>query len=362
MKEYRTEVIRSMDQFKAISKPWNELLNKSSSNNIFLTWEWQFSWAESFLKEGRQLFIVAVYHEDELVGIAPWYVRRDSMKGIPIKQIEFLGTPEGGCDYLDVLARKGKEEPVTTALYEFLFNEVSPQWDCMRLVDIRANSMFLLHLLSRIAEEGKYLEITTGSFCPFAALPRTREELYANLSTNRREQFRRHLKMLNGSGNMEHRSVSSIGVLEVLDEYFAFYENEKQLFDTSLRSLIKNFLSRCDSGNRVQIDLLRSQGKNIAGLLHLCYEGVISMYLMAVDKDYNPKISVGNVLVGLSVENAVSQGFSVYDFLKGTEPYKFHWANGVNTSLEIFLAQNKIAPVLLSLGKLAKNGAKLLLR
>ncbi len=362
MKDYKVTIISSLDELKRLAGQWNELLARSFANNIFLTWEWQYSWTECFLKDGKQLCTLAVYHDDKLVGIAPFYLRSFRISGLPIKQIEFLGTPEGDCDYLDVIISKGEEAAITKALYEFLFSEASDLWDCLKLIDFRSDSLFLLHLMNCIEEQGKYMEITRGSFCPYVSLPSTGEQFYKTLSSNRREQYRRHLKLLMESGNVKHLSYASTEDSNILDEFFTFYEREKQLASNTPAMLIKRLLHDSGDRNVLQLDLLTSDNSIIAGLLHLCHEKTMYMYLMAVNKAYNPGISIGNVLVGLSIEKAIERGFCVYDFLKGEEAYKLHWANGFNTSQSIFLAQRKAAPLLLALGRLAKYSAKLLLR
>lgn len=362
MKDYKVTVINSLDEFKTLAGQWNELLARSLSNNVFLTWEWQYSWAECFLKDGRQLFTLTVYRDDKLVGIAPFYLRLFRISGLPIKQIEFLGTPEGDCDYLDVIMSKGDEAAVSKTLYDFLFSEARQLWDCLKLIDIRSDSLFLLHLMNCVEEEGKYMEITRGSFCPFVPLPSTGEQFYKTLSSNRREQFRRHLKLLMESGNVRHLSFASSDEATMLDELFTFYEHEKQITNAPPIALIKRLLHNSGGRNALQLNLLTSDNKIIAGLLHLCHEKAMYMYLMAVNKAFNPAISIGNVLVGLSIEKAIERGFCVYDFLKGEEAYKFHWASGFNTSQSIFLVRRKAASLVLALGRLLKNSAKLLLR
>jgi len=362
MNEYQVSIISSLSQFDKMAKSWDELLAKSSSNNIFLTWEWQFSWAESFLHKYRQLFVIPVYKKDELVAIAPWYIRQTPAKGFLLNEIEFLGTPESDSDYLDVFIKKGHEKGVTEALYQFLFKEGASFWDSLMLKDIPANSLFLLHLLNKIEEDGKYCEITKGSFCPFTALPKDKETFISSLSANRREQFRRHLKILKGLGNVEHRTFWVGDTSPVLDEFFSLSARTNSQTSNLLKPFIEKFISRCENKKWVQIDLLTANQKNISGFLHLHYGSTIYMYLMAVDKTFHPKISLGNILVGLSIENAIEQGFSIYDFLKGTEHYKFHWMNGLNTSLNIFLIQRKPIPIIMFLARLLKYGAKLLFR
>src|SRR3989337_2808357 len=60
---------------------------------------------------------------------------------------------------------------------------------------------------------------------------------------------------------------------------------------------------------------------------------------------YNKKISIGNVCVGMCIQNAIENKFFKYDFLKGEEDYKFHWANAGNSSMNIYCYRNRPASV-----------------
>jgi CelD/BcsL family acetyltransferase involved in cellulose biosynthesis len=83
---------------------------------------------------------------------------------------------------------------------------------------------------------------------------------------------------------------------------------------------------------------------------------------MAVDHTFDRSISIGNILVGLSIQRAVAEGFSVYDFLRGGEEYKFHWSNGGRRTLQLAYYGRKIASLLRLSEKLLKSIAKVLVR
>ncbi|MGB7621622.1 MAG: GNAT family N-acetyltransferase [Terriglobia bacterium] len=86
------------------------------------------------------------------------------------------------------------------------------------------------------------------------------------------------------------------------------------------------------------------------------------MYFLAVDRSFETSISLASVLVGLSIKNAIREGFSTYDFLKGTEDYKFLWANQGKRSLEAIFYGKKLGPLLWMMRKSMKSMAKVLLR
>lgn len=359
---HRISIIDSLEQWEALRTEWNDLLGKSAMPNLFLSWEWLYSWAECFLSDKRELFILIVYEGNEIVGIAPWCRRRISKVLFSLRQLEFLGTPEAGSDYLDVFMKKGREKEVTRFIYDFLVGDAEALWDRLQLYDIPSNSLFLLHLLTRIKESGKYVRTEDASFCPIAVLPKTEDEFFAGLSSRRGQRFRQDLRTLNKQGKVEHLTVSSDKIQTALKDFFILYTEKAGWPGEDLHRLISSFVDK-KGPESVQIDFMTTDsGCCIGGLLHLRFHNTLYMYLMAIDKTYNSKVSIGNLLVGLCIINAIRSGVSCYDFLKGIEGYKFHWSNNGKTSSNVDFIQKKPIPVCLALSTMAKSAAKLVLR
>jgi len=362
LNKYKIEVIVSLDQMKSMSDEWNGLLTKSTANTVFLTWEWQFAWAQCFLNDKRELFVIVIRSEEQLVGIAPFYIERGDTLSIRSRQIKFLGYPESESDYLDVFIRQGKEKEVTSVIYDFLWKKAFDKWECITLGDIPSNSLFLLHMSEILEQEGKCMLARQESFCPVASLPAKKEDYFAGLTSNRRQQFYRHLRVLERVGPTEYHSFSDENIHDAMDEFFCLYQTRHDLDDDHLRRLIETLVTVSGKNHLLQIDLLRSNGKSIAGLLHLSYEDSLFMYLMAIDTTFNPKISIGNILVGLSLSKAIEDGKSKYDFLKGSEGYKFHWASSGRSSMNVFICLRKIAPILHVAGHFVRDLGKMILR
>jgi len=354
----KIELIESFAQLSQISQAWNNLLVHSSSDTIFLTWEWLMSWAECYLHKKRQMFIILLYDDDELVGIAPWYIHNISLGFYTLKQIRFLGNPETASDYLDVFIKKGKEREAASSLYDFLFDVVPGKWDCLWLGDLPSPSPFLLHFLSRIKEEQKKADILLKTYCPFLLLPERVDDFLADLSLNQRQKYKRYLNVLKRNYQTSHRTFSSAEVEGIFDNFFAFYTEKRDTFSEKLDvfyQFLKRIVSRLKERDWVQIDVLQADGQEIAAILHLKYQKILAGYLMAVDKTFAPALSVGNVLLGLCLEKAIHQGLSAYDFLRGTESYKFHWTKEAKASLHLICGRTKIIHSLLTLGRFIKS-------
>ena len=75
MKKLTLKVINTDPGFEGLKSDWNLLLKESNCDNIFLSWEWLYTWWESF-KEGKKLFIIAAEEEGRIIGIAPLCLAR----------------------------------------------------------------------------------------------------------------------------------------------------------------------------------------------------------------------------------------------------------------------------------------------
>ncbi len=357
-------VIDSFQELVGIGPIWNELVMQSSANTIFLTWEWLYTWSKYFLDSNRKLFILAVYEKEKLMGLAPWCIRTVGRNYLRIRQIEFLGTPETSSDYLDVFTKKGKEEEVTHHIYNFLFGEGSNLWDSLLLRDIPSDSLFLLYFMEQVRRAGKYAAIREGSFCPIVALPRSWENFVNGLSSNRRKNYRYELRLLKRYQKVKHDTIIQGSADESnLDRFLSLYRPRwGKHMDERFYSHLNEFAERCVYRSSIQTDFLSVNGRDIAAFLSFRYEGTLFLYLMAVDKDFDKKISIGNILVGLCLEKAISEGITVYDFLQGSEDYKFHWTGIGRRSLVLNLYQRRLGALGIAGAKMLKETARIFLR
>ena len=363
MRNLQISTIDNHEDWARIAPQWNQLLQESRSSTFFLTWEWLSSWAECCLDKNRRLFILVFHENDRLIGAAPFYIEDRKAGPFPLREIRFLGTPDAGSDYLDVFTRKGREKIVADALYDYLTtDEGKSAWDQLDLADIRADSLFLLHFPARIKAAGKHATADLHAYCPLMRLPSSEAGLYAQCSPGWRKKIKQDIRVIHRERNVRH-SVSRNGNLpEKLAEFFHLYEAKTNWPVGRLPAILERTAAKHGDEVPVQVDLLSIDGRAVVGLVHLKHQNTLSMYLMAVDKEYNPKVSLGNYLVGESIINAIASGYTAYDFLKGEEPYKFHWAKEGIRTMRLLFWQRRPGPVYSAFARLLKNAGKLLLR
>jgi len=110
------ENIGDVTSFLALKEEWRDLLGSSDADSFFLSWEWLYTWW-MHLAEDRELAIVTLRADGELVAVAPLCLRPRSLpKARAFPVVEFLGSGVIGSDYLDVIIRRGWETQAQAAL------------------------------------------------------------------------------------------------------------------------------------------------------------------------------------------------------------------------------------------------------
>lgn len=363
MNNINITVINDYDELNKCSYEWNLLLKESSPNSFFLTWEWLSSWVQCHLTKNRKLFVLLFRKNEELVGVAPLYIERSKIGPLSLRKVCFLGWPETGSDYLDVFTRRGAAKAVADAFYDFFTSGPGAgTCDLAELTEIPADSLFLVYFMNRISSEGRYAEFAPSSYCPIINLPTNAIDLYAQISSSWRKKVKQESRIINREKEVTHEEFYGDNVAAILPVFFRLYEEKAGWSSQAVQPVIQRLLEKYVDISPVQVDLLSINKQPVAGLLHFRHGNKQYLYLMAVDKEYNPKVSLGNYLVGESIMNTIDNGYLVYDFLKGLEGYKFHWATGGNQTLRLSFWQKTPVAFIVSLGRLGKNFLKIFLR
>lgn len=334
--------LKTGEEFQALKGEWNQLLYKSRSNNIFLTWEWLYTWWEIFKDRDKELMIITIRDGDnELLCIAPFIRNRVRHLGfIPAHQIRFLATGEDErdeicSDYLDIIVREGeKEDQLLQLLFEFLLK--MNEWDEILLENLREDSVafrFLNNLkgnnLKKLVDQkgqGLYLELTHKW-----------SDLMMSLSNTQRYKIKRTLRELEGLGQLRFEIVMDE---EGLDKTFKDLTELHQkrwrkkgkpgVFSshkfTSFHSAITKSLLH--NGCLMMANLIINN-RPLGVLYNICYNGSVLFYQSGIDTTLsrdNQWIKPGLALHALAIKRAIELGCREYDFLPGeTGSYKGQW-------------------------------------
>ena len=325
-----TQIVSDAASFRDLRSDWDDLLQASSSDCIFLTWEWIYTWW-LHLSGKRKIHIIVVRLDGQLIGLAPLALRPVRINRLlPWRALEFLASGSVGSDYLSFLIRPGHEQ---TAVREII-GCLTESARMLELVRVEKSSAPMTKLSRRLQEAGWTALGLTTNYCPYSILAgHTWDSYLQSLHASHRKNLEKMLRRL-------HKDFDVTLLV-------AATEAERQwAMDVFVRLHLRRWSEKGGStalNSRELIDFHRAfsaisldrgwlklytlvlDGVPAATLYVFKYGDVFYHYQSAFDPDYG-KYSPGTVMLAHAIKDAIEDGAVEFDFLHDNEAYKYLWA------------------------------------
>ena len=307
-------IIASFPTIEEAEPAWEHALGASDAATLFLTPWWQKTWWKHFGR-GQELAVYVASDGQGPFGVAP-LVRTDGV-------LELLGATDL-FDYRDFIVESGRGEDFCAALLDHL-SELD--WHTLRMESVRESSPTLQTLGSAAKSAGMSVEIEPEDVAPVAMLPATWEEYVSGLSKKDRHELRRKIRRLHGAGEVTRSVCSSPeqvpGMMAVFLRLHRASSPDKAEFMTAEReAFFIDAVGEASRRGRLRLEELALDGSPAASCLGFDYAGSFLLYNSGYAPEYS-KLSVGIVSKALAIEGSIESGDSVFDFLRGSEDYKY---------------------------------------
>ena len=312
-----------IESFQEIQTEWEELLTLSPVNTLFLTPQWQQVWWDTF-GDGKKMAGFYVRTSEGVMAIASLARQGNA--------VTFMGGPET-FDYNDFMVRPGFEPTFFGQLLQCLEQK---NFDTLTLYSLAENSPTLAYLPERARQEGYSVEVAEEDVAPGLALPSTWEDYLAQLSKKNRHELRRKFRRLESTENWRWYCVDEEDqAMARLDDFLRLMrmsDLEKERYMTEQRETFFRNIARLTSQmGLLKLFFLEMNGETVATALCFDYGSSRLLYNSGYNPDYG-YFSVGLLLNALCLGDAIDRGKEYFDFLRGSEPYKYH-LGGQNHSL-----------------------------
>lgn len=274
----------------------------------------------------------------------------------PVRRLSFLGEEYVGGDYLDVLALPGREPEMAGEMIKHLLKERS--FDILDLDGVAADSPSLSQLVWYFATDVEHryqYQLAPRDLCPRVRLDGAWEEVLKR--SIRASSFGKALRKLQKMPDFSFRTVTDAAeVGAAFDRFRALHEKARTGrggSDAMGHPILENFQReaalRLARAGLLQFAELWVEGECRASNYLLMGPGRCYAYQGGYDPAWY-KYSVGLVLDGLALEQALDRGGKFMDFLRGAEIYKFNWATETRSTLTLRVANRRL-PVKLLLAR-----------
>ena len=324
----RVEIVHELSALARLRSEWDALLDASNAGP-FNAWEWIYPWCRRIEPGRRPLILTARDRSGTLVGLMPLGFELRHALGRQVGRLSFLGETYVGSDYLDVVARRGMEEPVTRAFASGL-REMHGGWDVLDLVDLPEDSLTLKVLRETFPE--LQARVTDRYVCPYESFT-PGEPFDAFLKrTGRRDNYLRRRKWLEKQEGYRIERTEKPGALAgPLTDFFRLHEarwaadgGSQGIHGKSIEAFHRDATQLLAERGQLRFYTMKVGGRAVASVYGILYRDTFIYYQSGYDPEWRNR-SVGLVLVGETFKDAIEAGFKEYDFLRGTETYKSDW-------------------------------------
>ena len=336
-------IIDSWSGFAALEKEWNELLESSRANTIFLTWEWLQTWAD-VVGASVQPFVITVRDADSrLIGAVPYYVAALRALGVvTYRTLRVMADEATGAEYPDWILRADCEEEAATAIAGVLAR-TRAQWDCIWMPRMAGWTGARERIVTACGREGFYAHSRPGDFA-VVSLPPSMETYTRELSANNRQRLKANSsKVLGRSGISITRCTSETQLSRMLDALFDLHRrrwNERGeeggfVHRPSLVRFYRQFAPVALKKGWLSFFGLEENGQLKAVQIGYVYDKVFHSMQEGFDPDYVK--GAGNVLRARAIEACIAEGVHTYDFLGGMSDHKRSWRAKERTGQDLLL-------------------------
>ncbi|NOX36466.1 MAG: GNAT family N-acetyltransferase [Calditrichaeota bacterium] len=325
------QIIRTTEAFRELKADWHQLLTRIPEHNIFMTWEWMYTWWEVYHArlKNAELRILAYYDQGKLAAVLPYYLYTSHVGPIPLRKMAFLGTQIESSDYLDVISPEDYHPYFRQHLYADL-RALAEGADVIEINNCLSESL-VFQLFGTPRNGTTFVE--PYRVCPYVQLPDSFDAYLKTLSSNFRYNVRRRVRRL-----LEKEQAR----LEILDRQEELDTAIKDIFDLHyLRAQQKGLNTKFVREQRLDFhqkmarrlaprgyikifNLIAADGKKIAGLYCFDYNGSLAYFQAGFDPAWSNR-SPGTVILAEAIQYAIQQGKSIFDFMRGGEQYKKDW-------------------------------------
>ena len=321
-----------LDSYEGTEKEWQNLLSDSDTDTLFITHQWQRVWWDQF-GDGAEMLLLGFKDDTSLEGIAPLSRRNGT--------ISFIGGKDW-CDYNDFPVLRGAERRFYPSLVDHLEGEA---WETLKLSSLREGSPTLEYLPGLARQHGYLVQVLEEGVSPGVDLPSTWDMFLQGLSKKDRHEIRRKMRRIDSMGeDFRWYKLSEPGEVESnLEDFIAlmkFGREDKRSFLTPPReSFFRNISIEMARECIFKLFFLEFKGERVAAVI--CFDYGRSRLLY--NSGFNPAFgyySVGLVLKALCIKDAIEEGKSYFDFLRGAEPYKYDLGGKDRTLYEMVVTRS----------------------
>lgn len=358
----KVEFISSWKELDALSEEWNELLQNSTNDSIFQTWEWVNSWRATVETTYAPMVAICRAQGGELLGVAAFYICQYKLASfVDYKVLRAFGEPHSGLDYPGLLCRHGHPE-VPAVIFEALAKNATG-WDALWIPTSRTWGSYFDDVRRSVASTKGLIFRHRDCTFTHRTLPAECKDVYDLFSKSKKNILKRtEKKIVKGHTVNIHREAVGEELQQQLNELFRLHElrwrsvGEPGAFirRPRLKEFYEKFVPLAREKNWLRLHLLEVDNTFVAAQIGYRYKDCY----FSVQEGFDPDgiAGSGNYLRMMVMQDCIQEGIKEYDFLAGPSEHKRSWGGLERQGADIFILRASRKNKLVSLSKCWPGG------
>jgi CelD/BcsL family acetyltransferase involved in cellulose biosynthesis len=343
----KLSLISDLRSMEAIKAQWNELLRESTTDSVFLTYEWFYNFVKSFQLDDRLL--VVLIHEGDLVGILPMYKETSKylgLKFVALKSLTNVHSPKFG-----FIIRAGFEDRIFLALHD-LRSRI--HWDMVELHYV-VEDVWLDQAAQGNAK--RWLKVSAVNKCASPHLviksdwqeywergfPKALRNDIKRLERQGEAKYGLTFQTISGA-SLQHKDLKD--AFEIENSGWKGKNRSSILNNAQVKAFYSSLAWAMNDVGWFELFFLTMGDRRVAFEYCLKYGKCIAPPKIGYDDEFS-RYAPGNILRKRVLEYAFAKGMERYDLLGATDPYKLKWTNGVDKLLSVYLFNRRTKSAIL---------------
>ena len=304
--------------FAALAHKWRALLDRDPAASVFHTPQYLATWWSEF-GAGARPRIIEIPDGDDVKGIAALALWPDG-------RMTFAGDHDT-TDYRGPASAPEDRGDVAAAVVAAVAND---EWTSFEMDGLAVDSGWIEALTAAAKDAGYAVTEMADEACPRAAIPNASfEEYLASISGKlRHEILRKARRLARDGGAYEVRLATEATLDDDLEKFFSMHRSSDgpkgRFMHEGMASFFGSFAWMLFSQGWLRLAFLEIGGEPWAGVYAFRYGDSWDVWNSAFDHARR-ELSPGMVLMGECIRLAAEEGCTVFDFLRGAEPYKYRF-------------------------------------
>ncbi len=352
----------SLEELSTHAASWNDLVQLSPGNTIFLTWEWLSAWSTHVARD-LPLFVIVVFDKrNHPQAFLPLYQSNFRLfKFISYKCLRPMGDCHCGAEYPDLIAAPDTIEDALACIEECL-EKHRDKWDCLYFRYISGWTGTIFRLGQLCTHKHAFFRRQEAVFSSIL-LPERIDEFDHNMLGSFYPLIQRQKKKLERIGTLSISLCQQEQDLPIyLDSLFSLHKKRWQSIGQQgsfvrrplMQDFYRGFAPTALRRGWLKIFALRIDGTILAVQIGYLYEGIF--YQLQEGFDPDEPGGLGNVLRHAVIDWCITNKVKEYDYLGGSEEHKLKWGARQRKGYHLFCGARSPKNLLLALADIWPSG------